>query len=79
MIEGKGKRWSVINRRTQLEKYIQDQNIKGEEADRLRGDLDIEETLYLRNKRKKMKATDFNSLKVIGRGAFGEVHRHPFA
>ena len=36
------------------------------------------ETDYLRLKRTRLGVNDFESLKVIGRGAFGEVRNSPF-
>eukprot|EP00003_Mantamonas_plastica_P008174 TRINITY_DN1708_c0_g1_i3.p1 TRINITY_DN1708_c0_g1~~TRINITY_DN1708_c0_g1_i3.p1 ORF type:complete len:541 (-),score=170.04 TRINITY_DN1708_c0_g1_i3:344-1966(-) len=60
-------------RRSQLESEIEHGNIGAEQAEVLRRQLSSKESLYMRLRRQRLSPSDFEPLKVIGRGAFGEV------
>lgn len=61
-------------RRTQkMEQQMADEGLTEEEKDERRKAQAAKEDLFLRQRRTKLTAADFLSLKVIGRGAFGEV------
>ncbi|KAK0397215.1 hypothetical protein QR680_002037 [Steinernema hermaphroditum] len=61
------------NRWKKLEQQMSDQGLSEQEKEERRRIEGAKETDYLRLKRTKLSVTDFQSLKVIGRGAFGEV------
>lgn len=62
------------NRRVEsLEAKMLTLNLPEEEKAKRRADLQHRESEYLRIKRSKLALCDFNTLKTIGRGAFGEV------
>ncbi|XP_019426902.1 PREDICTED: serine/threonine-protein kinase tricorner-like isoform X1 [Lupinus angustifolius] len=60
-------------RRTVLEKKVYDADVCEEDQKNLFKFLEKKETEYMRLKRHKMGADDFELLTMIGRGAFGEV------
>eukprot|EP00298_Acanthocystis_sp_HF-20_P005489 c15639_g1_i2.p1 GENE.c15639_g1_i2~~c15639_g1_i2.p1 ORF type:complete len:481 (+),score=188.99 c15639_g1_i2:31-1443(+) len=60
-------------RRLSLEKRIKELNLSNEQAEEMIKELEKRENDYLRLRRQKISITDFESIKVIGRGAFGEV------
>ncbi|GBG62350.1 hypothetical protein CBR_g30304 [Chara braunii] len=61
------------DRRSSLEKKLQEQHVPEEEQFQMLKDLERKETEYMRLQRHKISVTDFELLTVIGRGAFGEV------
>lgn len=60
-------------RRAKLEEEIA--NLPEDRKAQKRADLQKRETDFLRLRRTRLGPHDFNTLKVIGRGAFGEVRR----
>ncbi|KAM7257951.1 hypothetical protein ACFE04_013692 [Oxalis oulophora] len=60
-------------RRSVLEKQLASSDVPEEEQINLLKDLEHQETQYIRLKRHKICADDFDLLTIIGRGAFGEV------
>lgn len=56
-----------------LEKKLASADVSEEEQKNLLKDLERKETEYMRLKRNKICANDFDLLTIIGRGAFGEV------
>ncbi|KYQ90455.1 putative protein serine/threonine kinase [Tieghemostelium lacteum] len=60
-------------RRKELEQKIADLKLTSKEQQEIRKEHDKKETDYTRSKRLKLTKADFEILKVIGRGAFGEV------
>ncbi|CAM8924408.1 hypothetical protein QQ045_022688 [Rhodiola kirilowii] len=60
-------------RRNILEKNLADAQVPVEEQNNLLKHLEKKETEYMRLKRHKMGADDFEPLTMIGKGAFGEV------
>ena len=65
------------NRRLQLEKQLQSQQLTDEERQNILQALERRERDFTRLQRQRMSAADFELLTIIGRGAFGEV-RHIF-
>eukprot|EP00026_Physarum_polycephalum_P003932 Phypoly_transcript_03949.p1 GENE.Phypoly_transcript_03949~~Phypoly_transcript_03949.p1 ORF type:complete len:518 (+),score=108.34 Phypoly_transcript_03949:623-2176(+) len=61
------------DRRLTLEKKMENMKLTNKEQSDLRKELDKKETEYMRFKRRKLTPTDFETIKIIGRGAFGEV------
>ncbi|EGG14081.1 putative protein serine/threonine kinase [Cavenderia fasciculata] len=61
------------SRRKDLEVKMGQMNITPKEKSEMMKELDKKESDYMRLKRIKMKRNDFEVVKVIGRGAFGEV------
>jgi len=61
------------NRSKKLESQMAEKNLSEAEKDERRKIHAAKETDYLRLRRTRLSVTDFRSLKVIGRGAFGEV------
>ncbi len=62
-----------IKRKEDLESRMEELDITEDEKKRLRADLIKAESELKMAKRRKMKISDFESLALIGRGAFGEV------
>ncbi|XP_060674919.1 uncharacterized protein LOC107424100 isoform X2 [Ziziphus jujuba] len=60
-------------RRSVLEKKLASAHVSEEEQMNLLKDLERKETEYMRLKRHRICANDFDLLTIIGRGAFGEV------
>lgn len=60
-------------RRSNLEKKMENMKLTIREQSELRKELDKKETEYMRFKRRKLAPNDFETIKIIGRGAFGEV------
>uniref|UniRef100_A0A9L0RM52 Serine/threonine kinase 38 n=1 Tax=Equus caballus TaxID=9796 RepID=A0A9L0RM52_HORSE len=60
-------------RQKKLEKVMEEEGLKDEEKRLRRSAHARKETEFLRLKRTRLGLEDFESLKVIGRGAFGEV------
>lgn len=60
-------------RRTKLEGEMEAAELKPRERAELRRELEQKETVFLRMKRQRMTEKAFEKIKVIGRGAFGEV------
>ncbi|WCJ42726.1 Protein kinase family protein [Euphorbia peplus] len=60
-------------RRSELQKQLASSEASEEEQSNLLKDLERKETEYIRLKRHKFCAEDFDLLTIIGRGAFGEV------
>lgn len=52
---------------------MENMKLTNKEQSDLRKELDKKETEYMRFKRRKLAPTDFDTIKIIGRGAFGEV------
>lgn len=52
---------------------MENMKLTNKEQSDLRKELDKKETEYMRFKRRKLTPTDFDTIKIIGRGAFGEV------
>lgn len=63
----------IIRRRSVLEKKLASAHVSEEEQMNLLKDLERKETEYMRLKRHRICANDFDLLTIIGRGAFGEV------
>ena len=57
----------------QLEDRMEQEHLSGNEKEARRALFALRETEFLRLKRTRIGREDFESLKVIGRGAFGEV------
>jgi hypothetical protein len=57
-----------------LEKKMDEQRLHEDEREDQRRRQATKETDFLRLKRSRLGVDDFESLKVIGRGAFGEVN-----
>ena len=53
---------------------MENMKLTNKEQSDLRKELDKKETEYMRFKRRKLAPSDFETIKIIGRGAFGEVH-----
>ncbi|CAH6789949.1 Stk38 [Phodopus roborovskii] len=64
-------------RQKKLEKVMEEEGLKDEEKRLRRSAHARKETEFLRLKRTRLGLEDFESLKVIGRGAFGEVKNYP--
>ncbi|EFA77558.1 hypothetical protein PPL_12161 [Heterostelium album PN500] len=62
-----------LSRRKDLEQKMENMKLTSKEQNDLLKELDKKESEYMRLKRVKLKRSDFEVLKVIGRGAFGEV------
>lgn len=60
-------------RRMHLEKQMENMKLTNKEQSDLRKQLDMQETQFLRKTRTKTGPNDFETIKIIGRGAFGEV------
>lgn len=60
-------------RRTVLEKKMEELNLNQDTRNQKRRELDKRETEYIRSRRVRLTSHSFESIKVIGRGAFGEV------
>ncbi|XP_055258338.1 serine/threonine-protein kinase 38-like [Moschus berezovskii] len=60
-------------RQKKLEKAMEEEGLRDEEKQLRRSAHARKETEFLRLKRTRLGLEDFESLKVIGRGAFGEV------
>lgn len=60
-------------RTKELDQYLQDPNVPEARKEQKRVNLRRAEAQYLRFLRTKEKATNFATVKVIGKGAFGEV------
>lgn len=63
----------MLNRRLQLEKQLQTQQLTDEERQNILQALERKERDFTRLQRQRMSASDFELLTIIGRGAFGEV------
>ncbi|XP_078667370.1 serine/threonine-protein kinase 38-like isoform X2 [Branchiostoma floridae x Branchiostoma belcheri] len=61
------------SRQQKLEKTMVEEGLTSEEKEERRNQHAAKETEFLRLKRSRLGVDDFESLKVIGRGAFGEV------
>uniref|UniRef100_A0A8C6D6R1 Serine/threonine-protein kinase 38 n=1 Tax=Moschus moschiferus TaxID=68415 RepID=A0A8C6D6R1_MOSMO len=62
-------------RQKKLEKAMEEEGLRDEEKQLRRSAHARKETEFLRLKRTRLGLEDFESLKVIGRGAFGEVRK----
>ncbi|EGC31099.1 hypothetical protein DICPUDRAFT_50393 [Dictyostelium purpureum] len=60
-------------RRKDLEQKLENMKLSSKESNDLRKELDKKESDHLRIRRLKLKRSDFELIKIIGRGAFGEV------
>uniref|UniRef100_A0A7S2ZK09 non-specific serine/threonine protein kinase n=1 Tax=Rhodosorus marinus TaxID=101924 RepID=A0A7S2ZK09_9RHOD len=60
-------------RKGELEAELKSMGVKEAEKKQIRTDHNRREILYAREKRKQMTENDFDSIHVIGQGAFGEV------
>lgn len=60
-------------RRMALERKMQEHKLPDDQKSRFRKDLDKKETEFIRLRRVRLTGAAFESIKVIGRGAFGEV------
>lgn len=60
-------------RREKLEAEMEAADLKPRERSELRHELEQKETVYMRVKRQRMTEKAFEKIRVIGRGAFGEV------
>jgi len=61
------------NRREQLEKTMEAMNLSADVKRQMQARLQAQEDEFLKARRKKMSVNDFETLTIIGRGAFGEV------
>ena len=67
-------RLSRIRRRVELERRLQTDSMLSEERkNRQLQQLGMKESTFLRLKRTKLGLDDFRTVKIIGKGAFGEV------
>ena len=57
----------------ELQKMMTEMNLSGLEQEQIKQEILHREAEYLRKKRQKITVFDFESIKVIGKGAFGEV------
>ncbi|MEQ2293760.1 Serine/threonine-protein kinase 38 [Ameca splendens] len=64
---------NCLYRQQKLEKVMDQEGLADEEKRMRRSEHARKETEFLRLKRTRLGLEDFESLKVIGRGAFGEV------
>lgn len=55
---------------------MQEAQLPAEEQDEMMRNLARRETEYMRLQRRKIGIDDFELLTVIGKGAFGEVHKY---
>lgn len=62
-----------VTRREELEKQIKNMKLDGEQREMAIKNLEKQETEYMRLRRQKITIKAFESLAIIGRGAFGEV------
>lgn len=62
-----------VNRRTELETKLAQENCSEEKKKRQLQSLGRKESQYLRLRRTRLGLDDFITVKVIGKGAFGEV------
>jgi serine/threonine protein kinase len=60
-------------RRLRLERKMENMKLTNKEQNDLRKELDKKESDFIRLKRRKLNQKDFETVKIIGRGAFGEV------
>lgn len=60
-------------RRQLLEKMLATSDVPEEEQMSMLKDLERKETEYMRLRRRRISVADFELLRIIGRGAFGEV------
>jgi protein-serine/threonine kinase len=60
-------------RRLVLERRMENMKLTNKEQNDLRKELDKKESDFMRLKRRKLNQKDFETVKIIGRGAFGEV------
>lgn len=61
----------------EVEKRLQDEQSSQEKKNRQLQSLGRKESQYLRLRRTRLGLDDFVTVKVIGKGAFGEVNPHP--
>lgn len=60
-------------RKDQLEEDMRKRELSEKEKAQMRKELGRKETVYMRTKRQRLSEKTFDKIKVIGRGAFGEV------
>jgi serine/threonine kinase 38 len=60
-------------RRTKLEEQMSKLNLSDAEKEKMRSEFKRQEVLAMRQLRKKLSSNDFIMLKIIGKGAFGQV------
>jgi len=65
----------VVNRRYDLVRRLEEEELPEEEQAYILRELDRRETEYMRLQRHRDDVEDFELLTIIGRGAFGEVPR----
>jgi serine/threonine kinase 38 len=63
----------IKNRQEELEKTMEAMNLSPDMKEKMQAKLKQEEDEFNKNRRKKMSVYDFETLTIIGRGAFGEV------
>lgn len=61
------------SRREQLEKTMEAMNLSADVKKQMQAKLQAQEDEFLKKGKKKMSVNDFETLTIIGRGAFGEV------
>lgn len=61
------------NRRTTLENLMKERNLSDHQKEELLQELAKKETEFIRLRRLRLTQNEFESIKIIGRGAFGEV------
>lgn len=64
------------NRHDRLEESMKEEGLNEKQKNEKRAQHALKETEFLRLKRSKLGVEDFEPLKVIGRGAFGEVRSY---
>ena len=62
-----------MRRKSQLERQLQSERMSEDEKLAQRQALQQQERDYIRLQRQRLSSEDFEALKLIGRGAFGEV------
>ncbi len=65
------------SRKIQLERQLQSERITEDEKLAQRAALQQQERDYIRLQRQRLSSEDFEALKLIGRGAFGEARAAP--
>jgi len=68
----------VFTRLAKLEETLKDESLSEQQKQEKRQQHAQKESEFLRLKRSRLGVEDFEPLKVIGRGAFGEVIHHSF-
>jgi hypothetical protein len=63
----------ILYSRTVLEEKMSEKNLQQAERDSMLGELAKKETEFIRFRRLRLTHNEFENIRLIGRGAFGEV------